>query len=75
MSQSQRKSLGFGGQVDNGEFECLVPIDHRADRRIYPAGAKIRLDHLAPEQVERLVARGYVRRLPAAAQSEPPATE
>lgn len=60
MSPSDKSGKGT---TDWGEFEALAPIDHRADRRIYPPGAVIRLDHLTAEQVERLVSRGFVRRL------------
>lgn len=52
------------------EYECLVPIDHTGDRCIYPAGTIIRLDHLAPAMIDRLVTRGFVR--PVVSQEEGP---
>lgn len=42
-------------------YEALVNIDHTGDGCIYPAGSVIRLDHLAPERIERLIAMGYVK--------------
>ncbi len=56
--------------MSQGEFECLVPIDHTADHCIYPAGAIIKLDHLTPERVKLLVDRGYVRPVKAKAEVE-----
>jgi hypothetical protein len=43
------------------EYVTLTAIDHSADHRIYPAGAVVRLDHLAPAQIKKLIDRGHVR--------------
>jgi hypothetical protein len=42
-------------------YVCLVALDHTVDKRIYPAGSVICLDHLPPALRERLMLRGYVR--------------
>jgi hypothetical protein len=44
-------------------YEALQAIDHTADYRIYPKGSLIRLNHLAPAQIQKLIDRGYVRRV------------
>ena len=43
-------------------YVCLWPLEHTEDKRIYPAGSVISLDHLSPALREKLVLRGYVRR-------------
>jgi hypothetical protein len=43
------------------EYEALVNIDHTGDGCIYPTGSVIRLDHLTPERIERLIGLGYVK--------------
>lgn len=43
------------------KYVALSPIDHTGDKKIYPPGSVISLDHLAPEMVQRLVDGGHVR--------------
>lgn len=42
-------------------YVCLWPIEHTEEKRLYPAGSVICLDHLPPALRERLVLKGYVR--------------
>jgi hypothetical protein len=66
MSDDKRKSKGRSeaagaGSAEVQKYVCLAPLDHSGDHRIYPVGAVVTLEHLAPEMVQRLVDGGHVR--------------